>query len=75
MYPFETSHSARLSDFAKLAELPNREELYRPENWRQYRILRRKSLRSQRLVAFSRSAANFSQPADSRASADTTQRA
>jgi hypothetical protein len=52
MHSIETSHSARLSDFAKLAELPNREELYRPENWRQYRIFRRKSFPGQRLVAF-----------------------
>jgi hypothetical protein len=52
MHPFETSHSARLSDFAKLAELSNREELYRPENWRQYRIVRRKSFGGQYLVAF-----------------------
>jgi hypothetical protein len=60
MHPFETSHSARLSDFAKLAELSNREELYRPKDWRQYRILRRKPFRRQRLVAFQPFSSNFS---------------
>jgi hypothetical protein len=52
MHPLETSHSARLSDFAKLAELSNREELYRAKYWRQYRILRRKAFHGNHLVAF-----------------------
>ena len=52
MHPFETSHSARLGDFTKLAELSNREELYRPKNWRQYRIFRRKSFRNLHLFDF-----------------------
>jgi hypothetical protein len=38
------SHPARLSGFAKLAELHNREELYRCEKSRQYRNGRRNSL-------------------------------
>jgi hypothetical protein len=35
-------HPARLSELAKLAELSNREELYRPKKARQYRYSGRK---------------------------------
>src|SRR5438105_15422393 len=42
MHPFETSHSARLGDFTKLAERSNREEEYRAHTWRQYRMFGRK---------------------------------
>jgi hypothetical protein len=59
MHPFETSHSARLSDFAKLAELHNREELYLWPKRRQYRNVLLKSLTGKHLRRFVEMDRNF----------------
>src|SRR3954452_21986232 len=61
----ETSYSAVLCIFAKLVELPNREELYRSLFWRQYRNFRRKSLLPMDLNRFARIRRKISHPTES----------
>src|SRR5689334_12457791 len=71
-YSIEPSHSAVLCIFTKLAEFPNREELYRSPFWRQYRILTRKSLAAIDLARLGRIRKKISQPPESTSFAKVT---
>src|SRR6267142_3756209 len=75
VYFLNPSHSAPLYGFAEFAELSNREELYRWEKWRQYRIPRRNPLSYKCLAQNIRNNRKISQPAEPRRSPHPTQRA